>query len=311
MSISIITPHYNDFEGLRKVYGYLLTQTEAVWEWVVVDDFSNDKVRNHLECYFNNLSDPRIKLLLNSQKSNASVCRNIGADASKFQYLVFLDADDSISPGFIARRQIEFIDFAVFKNTGVISKNGEEHMHPSIKENFLNHFLRAQFIWPITSILWDKDFFNTIGKFHSKLPRLQDVELVIRALQKSTNYDVLDNPVDFYYRVKPIRERKNFVQPVCEAVYLFISELLDTTNINEEQIKLLSGYYYICTKYFERAETTMDAAYVRMNLKLFYKKRYITNVKYTLGTLVLQLYKNKLISGRLFLRANRSLFKPK
>lgn len=311
MSLSIITPHFNDLEGLKQIYACLLKQTNSAWEWLVVDDLSDEVVRGDLEDYFNGLADSRIQVIINTTKSNASVCRNIGSEKASFQHLVFLDSDDIITEDFVANRQVAFIDFAVLKNTGVMNKNGEIQYATKIEEDYLNCFLKARFIWPITAVLWDKAFFDTIGKFHPKLPRLQDVELAIRALQKSSSYNIIDNPVDFYYRVKPIRDRKNFVQPVCAAVYLFISELLDVTSLNENQKKQLSGFYFLCTKYFERSESTKDIAYVRRNLMLFYKKRYITIIEYTLGTLALQLYKNKLISGTLFLRVNRSLFKPK
>jgi hypothetical protein len=139
---------------------------------------------------------------------------------------------------------------------------------------------------------------------------LQDVELTIRALQKSTNYSVVDNSVDFYYQVKPIRERKNFVKPVCDSVYLFAYELLNTSSLTKNQLSLVSGYYYLCVKYFERSESLTEVAYVKRNLNMFYKKGYIPKVNYALGVLSLQLYTYGLFSGKFFLRVNRYLFKP-
>jgi glycosyltransferase involved in cell wall biosynthesis len=308
--LSIVTPHYNDLRGLKQVYTCLLKQTDAVWEWVVVDDWSDAEVRVGLIDFFENLGDTRAQIIMNRAKSNASVCRNVGAEKAKYDHLVFLDSDDVISEDFVANRRIKFNDFTVFKHTAVLNANGTEEVLESINDGYLNCFLQARFIWPITAILWKKAFFNAIGQFHSKLPRLQDVELAIRALQHSTNYQVIDNPVDFYYRVKPIRERRNFVQPVCESVYLFVSELLDTTKLDKYQMKLLTGYYYLCAKYLERSESTTDIAYVEKNLRLFYNKGYIGIFKYLLGLVILKLYHYKLISGTLFLKLNRRLFKP-
>lgn len=311
MSLSIITPHFNDLEGLKQIYACLLKQTDAAWEWIVVDDLSNKDVRANLEYFINDLADKRIQLILNTKKSNASVCRNIGAETSTFNILVFLDSDDLISPYFVMNRQVGFKDFAVFKHTAVIDKNGKEQILHSIKGAYLNYFLKAQFIWPVTSVLWDKPFFKSIGKFSPKLPRLQDVELSIRALQNSSNYTVLDNTVDFYYRVKPIRERNNFVKPVCEAVHIFITELLDTTSLSTDQLQLLSGYYFQCVKYLERSESTKDIGLVASNLKLFYKKKYISHVDYFLGYIVLKFYAWRIVSPNVFLRTNRYLFKPR
>ncbi|WP_417875159.1 glycosyltransferase family 2 protein [Xanthomarina gelatinilytica] len=308
--LSIITPHYNDLEGLKRVYACLEEQTDASWDWVVVDDCSDDGVRTALRAYVEAQQDTRIQLLLPPEKSNASVCRNLGAEKATYQHLVFLDSDDVITEDFVKNRQVNFEDFVVFKHTAVLNTDGTQQILPIINETYLDYFLQARFIWPITAVLWHRDYFNSIGQFHPKLPRLQDVELAIRALQHSTHYQVLDNPVDFYYRVKPIRERKNFVQPVCEAVYLFISDLLDTSKLNKHQLQLLSGYYYLCTKYLERSGDVQEVPFVQKNLNLFYNKGYVNISAYLLGLVFLKFYQYKWISGTLFLRVNRRLFKP-
>jgi len=311
MSLSIITPHFNDFKGLQHIYSCLQKQTVADWEWIIVDDLSDLTIRQLIKDWYSNLTDKRVNLISNTDKTNASICRNIGANSAMNEHLVFLDADDIILPDFVENRQIDFADFAVFQNIGIIDKNNNKQASIFISENYLDYFLKARFIWQTTAVLWNKSFFIKIGQFDSRLSRLQDVELSIRALQNSTNYKVLNNSIDFHYHVIPIRERKNFVKPVCEAVYIFISELLNTAELNEQQLSLLSGYYYLSTRYLERSESTKDTCLVQRNLKLFYKKGYIRFLNYIIGIIVLKLYALRLLSGKLFLRINRYLFKPK
>ena len=310
MSISIITPHYNDPNGLLQVYKCLLTQTEASWQWVIVDDLSDLSIRKKITDWHQHIEDDRVKLIFNTHKSNASVCRNLGVDFALYNHIVFLDDDDTISSNFVANRLIKFKDFAVFQNNAVKDKQGNVQILKAVDGRYLNYFLQAKFIWPITAVLWDKSFFNSIGQFHSQLPRLQDVELAIRALQESTDYMVLDNTVDFYYNVIPIRERKNMLKPVCEAVYLFISELLNTSSLNKDQISLLSGYYYLCVKYLERSGSLENVDLVQRNLMLFYKKRYIGLLNCIFGFAVLKLFVWNMLSPSLFLRINRRIFKP-
>src|SRR5690606_22289848 len=98
----------------------LQNQTADAWEWVVVDDLSDSEVREEIQDWFGSLQDSRMQLICNTQKSNASICRNIGADAAQFNRLVFLDADDTISSDFVANRLIQFKDFAVFQNYAII-----------------------------------------------------------------------------------------------------------------------------------------------------------------------------------------------
>src|SRR5690606_4012527 len=165
MNISIITPHYNDMEGLRHIYDCLSKQTLSIWEWVIVDDVSETNIQHEVSLWHKSIEDNRVRLVFNSTKTNASVCRNIGVENATHENIVFLDSDDSITQQFIANRQVVFKDFAVFMNTAVIDKDERTQNMPKVEAPYLNYFLKAQFIWPITAILWYKPFFNSIGQF--------------------------------------------------------------------------------------------------------------------------------------------------
>lgn len=311
MSISLITPHYNDLEGLKHIYKCLKLQTLNAWDWVIVDDKSDDDTQKELEKWFNTLADKKVQLFLNSKKTNGSVCRNLGVDSAKSDILVFLDSDDEITPEFVLNRNIEVDDFTVFINFGILNEKGKREFKINMQKDYLNCFLSANFIWQTSCILWRKSFFKTIGEFNSELLRLQDVELAIRALMKSENYSVINNNVDFYYKVKPIRSRKNFVQPVCNAVHLLVSKLLQADALDKHQYSLLSGYYFLTVRYFERSESKAHLNLVLRNLNLFYKKDYVSFKNYILGFITLQLYRFDMLSSNIFLRINRYLFKPK
>ncbi len=310
MGLSIITPHYKNFDGLKRIFTCLQNQTTTDWEWIIVDDFSDSSVLMEIEKWIKTTESNTIRFIKNKQKSNASICRNIGAEVALFDNLVFMDSDDYFSDHFVANRHIDVKEFAVFGNYYVVDDSGL-----SIKKelnntkDFLNEFLAAQFLWQTSCVLWDKKFFNSIGQFHPELSRLQDVELVIRALQNSSCFALIDNSADFYYHIKPIRERQGLVKPVCESVFLFINELLDTSKLKAHQKQLLTSYYYLCAKYLERSGSYQDALHVRINLNMFYKKKFISNSSFVLGTLTLKLYTFGFFSGTFFLRVNRYLFK--
>tara|TARA_R110002012_G_scaffold319389_2_gene539635 strand:+ start:18085 stop:19023 length:939 start_codon:yes stop_codon:yes gene_type:complete len=311
MSISIVTPHYNDFNGLRAIYLTLLEQSHSEWEWVIVDDCSEITAQEVVKNWFTTLNDMRVQVIFNVEKTNASVCRNKGADASIYDCLVFLDSDDIITVDFIANRKLCFHDFTVFSSFAVLEKNNQIIQKKILSENYLDSYLSAVFLWQTSCFLWDKSFFNTIGQFHPDLPRLQDVELAIRALQSSTQFQVItDNPIDFYYKVKPIRERKNFVKPVCEAVAILLNRCLDWEVLNKRQVAMLSGYYFTCVRYLERSQSLDYLALVQSNLKLFLRKGIISWWLYQSGLWSLKLYALGWLSPQLFIRINRRLFKP-
>ncbi len=310
MILSIITPHYNDIDGLKQIHGFLEQQTKPDWEWLIVDDCSGKAIKAKLDQWLKGLKDDRVRLIFNDEKTNASVCRNIGAENSNNQVLVFLDSDDEISNQFVDQRLVEPREFIVYKNFGIKNSKGEINNSNPPSGHHLNYFLSARFIWHTSSLLWNKDFFNSVGKFNPKLPRLQDVELAIRALQASSTYKVVDNEVDFYYNVKPIRSRKNFLEPVCNAVHIFISELLDASALNKQQRQLIKGYCFVCTKYLERSESRKGIDLVNKNLRLFNKLKYINATDYFIGLILLQLYRWRILNGKTFLKFNRYLFKP-
>ena len=79
---------------------------------------------------------------------------------------MFLDSDDIISEDFISNRAIEVGDFVVFRNTNILDENGNNKPSTTATSDYLNHFLQAKFIWPVTSVLWNKEYLVKIGKFN-------------------------------------------------------------------------------------------------------------------------------------------------
>ncbi len=309
MSISIITPHYNDPNGLLHVYKCLLKQTQASWQWIIVDDLSDTTIRKKIQDWHQYTKDNRVKLICNEKKSNASVCRNLGVDIANYENLVFLDADDYISQDFVFSRNIDFNEFAVFKNIAVVDRNGTQEIKPNLNENYLDCFLNAKFIWQTTAILWKKSFFIEIGKFDPNLQRLQDVELSIRALLVGKNYRIIDNKIDFFYNAKPIRLKTDIVRKSCASVNYLILKLHANYALDPYRHSLIKSYYYSCVKGLHRCKKREDVVYVKESLKLFYKSKYINIKEYFVGIIVLILYQYRMVSDSLFIKINRYFFK--
>ena len=309
MKISIITPHYNDFEGIKQTYECLRKQNSKQWEWIIVDDCSTQEVKNLVQDFIHQTDNASIKLFFNQEKTNASVCRNLVIDYASHSTLVFLDSDDIISEDFVTNRLIKVEEFIVFRNFNILNEKGENIASSKITSNFLDHFLRAEFAWQTTAILWNKSFLVNIGKFNPDMQRLQDVELSIRALFSGKKYSIIDSKADFFYNVYPIRTRKNFVKKVSVSVNYLITKIHADYKLNARQQQLIKGYYYLCVKYLHRSKSRKDIKYVRDNLNMFYSKKYVTLNGYLFGLLLLNLYKFRLISDDFFLKLNRYFYK--
>jgi len=309
MKISIITPHFNDFEGIKQTHNCLLKQDSDQWEWIIVDDCSDILVRESLKKYFKEHQSSNIQLIFNDEKTNGSVCRNNGVDQVANESLVFLDSDDIISEDFVRNRSIKVEDFVVFKNFNILDEKGNNKPAPTASSNYLDHFLQAKFIWQTTAILWDKSFLIEIGKFNPDLKRLQDIELSIRALILSNNYKVIDNKVDFFYCVAPIDIKKRPVRVTCESVNYLITNLHVNFKLDTHQRSLMKGYYFWCIRYLYKSKAKDDIIYVKKSLRLFYTNKYFSFYSYLRGLAFLKLYAFNLISGDLFIRLNRYFYK--
>lgn len=96
--LSIIIPAYNIEKYIDECINNILNQTYKNYEVLFVDDHSNDKTKNSILKYVKTYEF--VKYYLNTKKGVSSA-RNYGIANSTGDYIVFLDADDFISPIFL------------------------------------------------------------------------------------------------------------------------------------------------------------------------------------------------------------------
>lgn len=90
--ISIIVPAYNAEKTIRRCIASVLEQTYPLFELIVINDGSNDSTRTICESF---LYDRRVRLV-NKVNAGVSAARNTGIDHSTGEYILFLDADDTL-----------------------------------------------------------------------------------------------------------------------------------------------------------------------------------------------------------------------
>lgn len=311
MGLSIITPHFNNSRGIKKLFILFQKQTDVLWEWIIVDDCSSETDVKSITKLLNKNPDNRIKFIVQQEKTNASECRNLGARLAVNKTMVFLDCDDFIHPNFVSQRKIENKEFAVFKNMDIRSANGSTQPFSEIQDEYLNHFLKARFPWQTTAMVWDREFFRSLGGFNDKLSHFQDVELAIKALMLSKNYDIKENnEIDFEYQVYPIDPRKRPIQTVAPASVEMIRSILKTGLFKKRQIIYLQSYYYVCVRYWLKGggnKNSLPVMYV--TLRDFNHLRIISFWKMIAAKTLLQLYVLRILSSKHCLSFNRRLFK--
>lgn len=98
--ISIIVPVYNSAQYLKSCIDSIISQNYHDTEIILVNDGSTDDSSTLCDQWQQN--DSRIKVI---HKANGGVssARNAGIEASKGDYLIFLDADDTLKPGILKK----------------------------------------------------------------------------------------------------------------------------------------------------------------------------------------------------------------
>ena len=95
--LSIVTPVFNSFEDLRRLFDSLLPQLNG-HEMVVVNDGSTDPRISDLLS-----ATPKVKAIHLKHNQGSSVARNAGIREATGDRILFVDADCEAGPGMVAR----------------------------------------------------------------------------------------------------------------------------------------------------------------------------------------------------------------
>lgn len=123
MIFSFIIPAYNAAKTLNRCLNSVKSQTRSNWECIIVDDGSKDDTLNIIQEYSKN--DLRIKVFT-QQNLGPGQARNLAIDNATGDYVIFIDADDFITPDYLEllERYVPVADL-VFIDVQQISSKGK------------------------------------------------------------------------------------------------------------------------------------------------------------------------------------------
>lgn len=105
VKISVVIPVYNAEKYLAQCLDSVLSQSLADIEVICVDDGSSDRSAEIIAGYADR--DGRVSLLRNDRNTHAGACRNRGLEASRGEYVLFMDGDDMLLPGSLEKLYTE------------------------------------------------------------------------------------------------------------------------------------------------------------------------------------------------------------
>ena len=145
--ISVVIPCYNSENFIRESIESVLNQTYKNIEIIVIDDGSEDSTLSILQGFSGFIT------ILSQNNAGAGSARNAGLNASKGEYVAFLDSDDYWEPDKIKiqlnQMQRENLDL-IYCGGKKIEKNSQETvLSPQFRGNCYEYFLR----YPTTAII--------------------------------------------------------------------------------------------------------------------------------------------------------------
>lgn len=196
--VSIITPVFNCEKYIEETYLSIKEQTYPNWEWICVDDQSEDQSFNLLQKLAQH--DQRITLIQNSVNSGAAITRNKALDLASGSYYAFLDADDLWEKNKL-EAQINFmedqtLDFSYHDYTLIDQNNNK------LKDYTPPNFVTASSIlkynpFATSSIMLTSSIAKDV-RFKEHLRRRQDYIYWFEALKKISAAKKLPLKLSYY-----------------------------------------------------------------------------------------------------------------
>lgn len=240
MKVSIITPVFNAERFLEKTFESVLGQTYENWEWILVDDCSQDSSLELLKSF--QLRDERIKVFRNEINRGAGWSRNYAIQNSIGRFIAFLDSDDL----WVDRKLDVQIKFMIENNVhfshtsyGYIDEEGSR-----IKSTFrvspvvdYVHLLKRTEISCLTAV-YDAD---KIGKHYMSLhARKQDYALWLSILKLGIKSYGIDEELAYYRQVKGSATSNKF-----KLIAKHVSFLKDSQGFTSIKALYYTGYWMI------------------------------------------------------------------
>lgn len=197
--VSVILPTYNRARTLDRAIRSVLNQTFGDFELIVTDDGSSDESRSLLTRY-SGLAKVRV---ISSSHQGCSAARNLGVINSKAPLIAFQDSDDEWLPCKL-ERAVAVLSSA--GDTGIFYSNmiriredgsSSEWRSPEVcrgllvSESTLDYQVAGI---GIQAAVVKRACFEQVGLFDDALPRLIDLDLLVR----------ISDHFDFHHHAEPL-----------------------------------------------------------------------------------------------------------
>ncbi|MDX6190116.1 glycosyltransferase [Flavobacterium sp. Fl-318] len=207
--VSVIIPSYNYGCFITETIKSLQAQSYTNWEAIIVDDCSLDNTQSIVEILIT--QESRLFYEKHTVNKGLPATRNTGLRKAKGEFILFLDADDVISPKKLklhiehftqnCKIDISYSNYFFFRDGHINDRyftrmlNHEEGLRPSEggREILFPIFLRDNMI-AVLAPLVKASLVEEVGYFNEELRQKEDWDFWMRCVLKEASFAYLDNP---------------------------------------------------------------------------------------------------------------------
>jgi glycosyltransferase involved in cell wall biosynthesis len=199
-NFSVVIPAYNAEKTIQDTLNSLLSQTHSGWEAIVIDDGSSDETTRIIDQYA--AKDDRIRLIRQNH-GGESAARNAGVAEARFEWLLFLDADDWISPLYLETMAKQMatdpeVD-AIHCRSVRVAGDGtliDENYMPPVGDLF--PILARRPAFPVHACIVRKSLVNAVGGFDTSLQKCPDWDVWQKIARTGARFGGVKDVLAFY-----------------------------------------------------------------------------------------------------------------
>jgi glycosyltransferase involved in cell wall biosynthesis len=192
--ISVITPVYNNEKYLLQCIESILSQMFKDFEFIIVDDGSEDGTSDILQEYAK--KDPRIRIVKNDKNRGQAYSMNAGFKETRANFIAVMDSDDIAKPQRL-ERQLNFLE--TNKEYGgcgsfqvLIDENGDQI---EIKDMFQEEGEVKDLMHNLSNLshstcMFRREVFERTGGYRDAFKRAQDIDLFLRVSREYKIYNI-------------------------------------------------------------------------------------------------------------------------
>lgn len=267
IKLSFIIPTYNSEDFIEDCLNSIFSQTYKNYEIIVIDDCSTDETLNILKKYNN------IKILSTPKNSRQGAARNIGLNNCTGDYVLFVDADDSLYSNDVLEKLTNEITKKVYPDIIYLGfkmvGNRDLLLMPDKVNSTKKYRLSENPFINVFSVCWKNELLQKNDIRFPENIRYEDVYFAFLGIEKAQTYSYTDF---IYYKY-------NNRASSTTTTYT-LDQSMDTIKLINELINLYDKIDEKNFPYLEsRIKQQVDRASVRLNRAIDFQINLKSNIK--------------------------------